>query len=352
MSAALAVTRREAELVALARALLTGAPPEDLRALLERERPPLKGLTPQGARALEDALAKGAVLLLARGGGWRRLGGQRLWERWPDPQLRFTTASFRLLSWLQTLGGRADSSPQLLAGPDTGTGDELLLLATLAATRGTHWHQAVALQPVVRLSALCALGFAFSLGRASPTDRVPPLDLGPGSWQRFALDGLGALLADAWAWAEAEKARESSPARLRSGGDAQDRVLAALLEATAEGPARLACAFVLEAGRAVASRPLGAEGYGAALATGGPLRERFEARLASGALLKALGVLRRRREDMLLLRFVDDGYDEARAVVAAWDDVGPDWSGWERLSACERDLGLLRPRAPGAEGEP
>jgi hypothetical protein len=58
------------------------------------------------AANLRPLVRTGAVLFLARGGGWRRRGGQRLWERWPAPELRFGPASFRLLAWLLSLGPR------------------------------------------------------------------------------------------------------------------------------------------------------------------------------------------------------------------------------------------------------
>ena len=90
------VSTAEHELLTLTRAIIglgQYTPVEDL--LRDRHTPVPERLSPGAMNALRDTLSKGAVLTLARCGGWRRQryldGGQersgRLWERHPPPAL-------------------------------------------------------------------------------------------------------------------------------------------------------------------------------------------------------------------------------------------------------------------------
>lgn len=337
MTVALAVTDLEEPLVKLAQALLWRAPEAKLKAYLERQhRVPVR-LSPDALSVLEECLAKGAVLFLAKGGGWRKEGGQRLWERALPPRLTFTGASLQLLRWL-LISPEPNPHGVLLKQP-LGTGDEVLLAAALAATAGSPWQEAIAAQPLVRASPLCVAGFAGELSAARPLEAAAGFDLAPGGWQVFALQSLAELFAHHWAECEFEKLHEPSPQRLKQVSLGQARALDALFEAAKPLGARPALGFLLEAGRLVLSAGLTAEAYGSGIKGRATLRERSEARQASGAFLRGLMRLRALDAEHRHTRFTDEGYETAQALVARWEASGPSPSQWAAVEPLLITLG-------------
>lgn len=335
----LQVTEEEEPIIALARELFALAPESTLRARLETARKTPARLTPDGMKALEDTLAKGAALFVARHGGWRKEGGARLWERTAPPQLVFTGASLQFLRWMLGLGDRSEFGSLLPVRERNGNGDELLLVAAMAATAGTPWQGAVAWQLMVRESPLCCLGFAAELGAVKLLESVPTIDLTPGGWHAFALEGLGDLFAHQWAENEAEKQRETLPARLHGASLAQAKVLDALFAAAKEPQSRGALTFLVEAGKRVLAAQLSAASYGAALNPRSTLRERSEARQASGALLRGLQRLAAMDATHRQTRFTDDGYELAQALVVRWEAAGPTPAQWTTIEPTLSALG-------------
>jgi hypothetical protein len=329
----------EEPVILLARALFAQANEATLHGLLGMPRKTPARLTAGAMAALEESLSSGAALFVARNGAWRKEGGKRLWDKGPMPPLVFTDASFQFLRWLLGLGVRAQEMLLLPTARTASTGDELLLVAALATTSGTPWQPAIAWQPMVRESPLCAAGFALELGAVRALDASPRFDLTPGGWHAFAFEGLAELFAHQWAESEGAKRSEQLPARLSGGSQAQERVLGALLEAAGSIAARPPLTFLVEAAKKVLDARLTAQDYGAGLSSRHTLRERSEARLASGAMLRGLLKLKALDDAHRHTRFTDDGYDEAQALVTRWETAGPSLSQWATVEPTLSALG-------------
>ncbi len=302
----------EAALLDVARAVLGRG---ELRPPL---RPPTR-LTPDGARLLREIVAKGAVRQLGRM-GWRverclegdEVRSGRLWERHAKLPLHFTGASLALLTWLATGDAQAlDVEPVTAA-------DELLMYWALSAAQGTDTARALAQQPAIRRSALCWLGFAADLARAQPLEAAPTFELdGPFAW---VLEALRGDLAQRWTAAERAKSRVGRPGELEAIGEAQDAVLAAFLRAAEGARRRDLCGFIIDAAEAFLRRPTPA---GAGLDPLTPLSDRQRARRAAGALMRAVSALHRWDAEHRAVRFVDEGYAAAQALLADWERLGP-----------------------------
>lgn len=324
----LAVTRAEANLLSVARAAVGAVPAAEVLRLLVTRAPAPARLGPTARAALADTLARGTVLALARQGGWLPDGGQRLWERHPAPPLRFGPDLVRLFSWMLTTPlGAADVAPLGLEGP-LSLAEQAVVVVLLDALAGTGCDAALLRQPALRRQPLVALAFAATLGHELPLEVVPSFDapaLAP--W----VEGLRSLLARAWVAAELAKAHVREAQALRRMGQAQQQVLDAFLGAlTAVEHHRLA-SFLVDAGARWLGGQRSADELTAGLSGEATLRERSEARRAAGALVRALGRLAAWDAQHRAVRFIDDGYDVAQALVRDWERLGA--AGFARAGA-------------------
>lgn len=343
MSAPALVLPSEADLLTLARHLIAGAPYAQLERLLTHSREAPRGLTPSALRVLEETLAVGATLMLARGGGWRQEGGLRLWERHPPQAIAFGPATVKLLALLleTPLGEARPQQWERLADPGPlSSGDTLLLARLLLAVQETPCEAAVATLPAVQGSALCwwlAPG-ALAL-HGGPPAALPALDLTAGTFTRLAVEALQPLAAKSWVALERRKRQESSTEAMISAGLGQEASLQAFLKACEKAHARgLATCLIEAACELVARGPLGGAALAAGLDSNAPLRERLKARQAGGALLRAVLHLRTWDAEHRTVRFIDEGYDEAQRLVRAWEALGDGGfraveAAWEQLSA-------------------
>jgi hypothetical protein len=119
----------------------------------------------------------------------------------------------------------------------------------------------------------------------------------------------------------------------------QARVLDAMLAAARDLRSRASLTFLLEAGKKVLSAQMGAQGYGSSLSNRTSMRERSEARLASGSLLRGLLKIGALDSEHRQTRFTDDGYDAAQALVARWEAAGPSRAQWASIEPTLSALG-------------
>ena len=176
-----------------------------------------------------------------------------------------------------------------------------------------------------------ALSHAALLGRATRFVATPRFDLAA---LRPWVSNLRGFLTGAWLWAERLKHETSAVDELARMGQAQGVVLDAFLDAVGEG-ARPLASFLVD----VAVRSFEAPPTTSALAPSGPLRERQEARRHAGAPWRALARLHAWDAQHRLVRFIDDGYDEAQALVADWARLGE--PGFARAAALVASLDAL-----------
>lgn len=336
------VSPAEHELLTLARAIIglgQYAPVEDL--LRDRHATIPERLSPGAMHALRDALSKGAVLALARCGGWRRQrhveGGQersgRLWERHTPPALHFSAASFRVLHWLLAEPLVKHGCKALDVEGTLTPADELLLYLCCRLVAGTPCAKVVGEQALFRRSALCWLGFPDVFGAATPkltAASFAPL-LAEGGW---LLEALQADLTVRWRRLEESKRALHEPEVQVDLGTSQEAVLSAYLDAVDAAGRRDLAGFLLHAGRPLLEQPASRWVEGMSLSAS--LGQRAAAARAAGAYLRALGRLARWDADHRAVRFFDDTYDAAQLLLSEWSAFGE--AGFRRAADLEREL--------------
>lgn len=326
------VTQAESNLLTLARAAVGVIPAGDVIRLLVTSVAPPPKLGPSARRVLSDTLSRGTMLSLARQGGWRVDAGKRLWERHQAPALEFTANIVRLLQWmLRTPMAEAEAGALQLKGALT-VAEEVVVVQLFERLKGTGCEWALARQPAIRTSALMQLAHAAELGRDG-LDAVAPLDL---KVHAVAIDGLRELLARSWLGAEKQKRDVISPEQMIQIGDAQTRVLDHFFDVVNKGDQRRLSTFLIDGAIEWLAKPRTADDYVRSLGTDAPLRDRTEARRQAGAFMRSLSRLRAWDQEHRAVRFIDDGYEMAQALVKDWERMGEN-----NFNAAERLVGEL-----------
>jgi len=250
------------------------------------------------------------VLDLARGGGARPLDGQRVWQRYPAPPLRFTGNVLAVLQWVLRAGpaGEREATALTLSGPLTLAEDAWLALF-LDRLHGTGADAALVKQAAVRTGPLTALLHGAALG-FDDAAQVPAFDV---PLLAVFLEGLERTLTRGLVLAERAKAAQSTAAGLGRLGRSQGLVLTQFLAAVDAAQRPHVATFVLRA-------------LGDTLAVNPPvldqdsLRERQQASRDAAALWRTAPTLHRWLEAARGVRFIDDGYDAAQALLRRWGD--------------------------------
>jgi hypothetical protein len=333
--------------VRIARALVAGpAAPGALELALDgaTAAPAAPRISEGCARLLEDALRRAwHGVALRHGGGrpppWRRLA--------PQP-LPFTGASLALLQWIARAGASpaaAAAAPPLAAL--SGLGDQLLLWLALEALDGSPGAVALAAEPAARAAPLAWLGFPdliAAAGAGAPAPSCSALVRGAGA---VLLEALGPPIARRWRALE-ERARAAVvPQPLIAQGAVHDAALTSLLAACDGAARRDLAGLVIDA-----AAPLLAAGRAptpARLDPRAPLAARTAARRAAGALLRAVLVWAAWDREHRGVRYIDDGYAEAQALLARFEPIGA--AGAARAAAWLAELAAL-PAADRAGPDP
>ena len=234
------VSRFEADLLTILQGFLGHVPRSQLLPLLLRShvRPP--GLSRSAVTLVEDTLAKGATLQIARQ-GWRRerylragsIVSGSLWQRTPPSELglTFSPQSLSFLIWATETACDSAERPWLPSKDRELTlGDRWLLATAYGAIRhsevGILWSH----REVWRNEPLCQLLFAANFEH--PAD-APGLDFSP--WLCPAglaiLEASQGYLGERWAAMERGKAEVTAVEHLRAIAVSQERALSAYLAA-------------------------------------------------------------------------------------------------------------------------
>ncbi len=317
------VTSQEAELLRIARAVVGATSFSEVERLLAAPRAAPAQLGPTAMDVLEQTLSRGVALSVLRGGGWRQEQRKRLWERVALPPMTFEASSFQLLQWmLRTPLAEAGTRP-LPGSAGQSWADETLLALALTMVTDTGCERSLAAQPRVRASALCWVTQPAALARAQALGADGPvIDLAEGSPLTFMLEAWQPRLAQSWLKMEQAKGLAVDPAELARVGRAQDAVLGALLKAADSSKRRDLLGFLVEAGARVLQGALTGDDWVRNLLPTTPLRDRTEARKQAGAFLKALVQLRAWDQEHRAVRFFEDDYEKAQAMVKAWEVLG------------------------------
>jgi FtsH ternary system domain X6 len=355
------VAQSEHDLLTIARALVGEVNPAAVSSLLRAPRalPPKIGPTAMGI--LKQTLSRGVVRELARRGGWQksRMGAEgRLWERHRPIALKFSPITIEILRWLSSapLGQPGSSSPPAAwrwAMADATLADELMLY--LAADLLDQAEAGAADFALVARSPLSWLGFAGRLVRAGHS---PP----PMVFERWVqgdgaviFEALGPELGRRWVTMEHSKRAIVAIAEMTALGAAQGAALEALFTAVGRAGRRDLVSFVVDAGAALLDPgaaagdvrpPSGwypsiriASALVKNLAPTGPMRDRAAAWRAAGALLRALGQVKRWDAEHRTRRFFDDDYESAQRLLARWEALGT--SGFSHAERILKELESL-----------
>ncbi len=328
---------REAELLAVARALVTPDSYASISPVLARSFD-VVAVGPTAMRVLTDTLAKGVVKMLARLGGARprvrpdtgSTRRARVFDVRPVPAIAFGPYTFELIRWLTNtpLGARSGAVP-FEAAPQT-LGDELCAYLALRLVEGERLVRTMASSPGLR-TPLTWLGYARILARhADASASVPPMHaLLATDASRIVVECLAGDLGRRWtamaAWDTSDVVAADDALRINQ---LERAALDGFLDAVDTANRWDLATFVIDAATrvlppGVRPRDVAVRAAPRVVATGS-LRARTESRQRAGALFHALGRLGRKRDELALVRFIDEGYDVAQATLASWEIFGRD----------------------------
>ncbi len=315
------VTAPEASLLTLARATLGVSGSADVQRLLITSVAAPSKLGPTARGVLQDTLARGSVLALARSGGWAEGHHGRLWERELPPTLEFTGNIIRLLQWvLRTPLGEHELAPLLLEAALT-PAEELFAVLLLERLKEWGCEAGLAKQSAMRASALVVLAHTGTLAMAHSLPAKPPAVRLED--HAVYLAGLRDLLAKSWAADESAKRDIDRPELLRRVGEAQASVSAAFLDLTAGSlKTRRLAGFLIDAAGHWFAIPRSASDYTTAMSATAPLRERMEARKSAASLLRAVTRLHGWDAEHRAMHFLDDDFAEGQALIKDWSAFG------------------------------
>jgi hypothetical protein len=344
------VAASEHDIIMMARTLVMGpAAQDDIWQLLCASRPVAPKIGQTCAALLEDTLRHAWRALWLRGGArssaWIGTGARagtavrgRLWERHAPVPLPFTSASLELLRWLVATPFAAPPSTLTpLPARPLAVGDQLLVYLTLDAARATPALRVLADQPFIRAAPLAWLGHAGALGRRGATaPSFGSLTEGVGA---IVVEALSGELARRWHAAELGKRAMFEPALLLELGAAQDQTLTGFMASCDAARRRDLASFVIDAAAPLLARNL--PPTPAQLDPNTTLATRATARIAAGALLRA--VVKWGEWDQLHrgVRFIDDDYAAAQLLLERFETIGA--SGVARATHWLSDLASLVP---------
>ncbi|HZU37398.1 MAG TPA: hypothetical protein VFA18_15850 [Gemmataceae bacterium] len=345
-----AVSRFEADLLHILHALLGRAPLESvLPRLSDRsDRPPC--LSRDAVDLIEDALAKGCVLRLARAGGWKRerhlrgdrVADGRMWERTApaDMGLYFSAHSLRFLLTL-TADWPEDWARFHAAEHELTIGDLFLLYLAFEVFRSTKLTERLQANSIFETHALCRLAFPEDFTRARNCQQ---LNWGP--W----LTGVGACILEAWQdrlaqrWQHIELGRRAlkDVGALHALAQAETQVLDSFLKAAEQAGRRDLARFVLRTAALLLPAGITWQNWRGTLPVADlRLAERVEVQRAALAFARQLGHLHQWEQEARTIGYFDDGYQAAQWWKSEWERHGGD-AVWSRAQTLLRAAEPLR----------
>ncbi len=331
------VSRFEANLLRLLGFFLRREPPERALPLLENQCSAPPCLRRSAVDLVRDALGKGCVQLLARGGGWRRerflrqgraVEG-RLWERTAPHELglTFSAHTMRFLIWITANRPDGVNRPWRASHDDLTLGDLLLLYFAhdgLCKLRpGLNATKLLEGEPFVQ-HALCWLAHPgdFSSVPASVRPKFAPWTNGVGA---CILEALQPELERRWIDVESSKTRLADPQVMLALGAAQERGLTAFLDAIErEGRMDLA-RFLLRSAAALLGPNARPEMWTERLHLAGwRLADRAAIYRAATTFLRTMDRLQSWERRARGIGYFEDGYAASQLWKADWEQVQGD----------------------------
>jgi hypothetical protein len=282
---------------------------------------------------VQDTLAKGTALELARAGGWRRerhvrgdgVAAGRLWERTPPAELglTFSAQTLDFLMWVTAVDPKRAKDRVWKAGPPRLTlGDRVLLYFAYAALREENTHQELGLpsQPAFVGHGLCRLAFPGDFEQATGDD---PPDFA--AWMTgvgaCVLEALQPELAKCWLQVERGKEDIADHACMRALGRSQELVLDAYYKAVEEAGRLDLARFLLQVAREVLPEGASAQLWvgGLQAPAGARLADRAETYRAATAFLRSLDRMAAWTATARRTGYFDEGYAASQLWLADWE---------------------------------
>jgi hypothetical protein len=321
--------RFEANLLRILHLFLQRAPLEQALPLILDRWPQPPCLSRSCVELVQDSLAKGCVLLLARGGGWRkerhlrgdRVAAGRLWQRTPPQELGlvFSPEALRFLLWI-TRAKPGEGKPQWNPPADKLTvADLLLCYLAYTALRETNVARVFQKMAPFAGNGLCQLAYSedFANNEGTPAVDFTPWTTGLGG---CILEALQWDLARKWEAAERRKGTIKDGQAMRQLGRGQEAVLTRFLPA-AEAAGRLDLArFLFRTAAALLTESVTpAFWVGALEIRTGRLADRAETYQAALALVRQLPVFRQWQQRARSVGYFDEGYGAAQLWKEEWE---------------------------------
>jgi hypothetical protein len=318
----------EDRLIKIARAIVGQSPIDTALPLVAERVPRPTALSPAAASLLSETLTSGAILHLARVGGWRRerflRNGQpregRIWERTPpaDLALRFSPQSVDWLLWLTAQRPDDLQSPPALPLDRLTPADHLLLFLTYQALRDSEFTLHLRQVPALSANGLIRIGFPEDFTSATTGAQFETWVAGVGA---AVLEAHERWLADRWVHVEQHKREIGDWAALAALGREQERLLQAF-SAAADSAGRLDLVrFVLRAAQVILPADVSKDHFSGGLQGSGPakLAERIDVLRMAVALPRHVLRLRDWERRARAIGYLDEGYAAAQLWLSDWE---------------------------------
>jgi hypothetical protein len=351
------VSRFEASLLRILHFLLGHAPPQQAVPLIQArcQQPPCLSRT--AVELVEDTLAKGCTLFLARAGGWRKerfvrgnaVAGGRLWDRSNPAELGlvFSSSTLDFLIWITANDPRDEQTPWSPPAELTPADGLFFFLVYTAVRPEVELARPLAGLPAIDRNALCRLAY--------PED-FPPVavdaHLGYETWTAgigaCILESVQPFLAERWVRLESSKARLGDWQALRALGEAQERVLEGFLDAVERaGRLDLADFLLRTSARLLTPRATPHLWVNEGVRAAPPrMADRVDMQRAALALVRQVDRFRSWDQRARSVGYFDEGYQASQLTKDSWERHGGD-SLHARAQAIVRELDPLQVQAEG-----
>lgn len=324
----------EGKLLRVLHCFLGQVPLEQALPVVAERTPRPPALSRASVALVQESLARGCLLYLARAGGWRRdrflRDGQprdgRLWDRSPpeDLSLAFSRHALEFLIWITTQKPADTDPPLRLPDAELTPADRLLLFLGYEALRDTEAAAPLRAKPGFANHGLLRLGFPDDYAGTSAEPDFGPWVTGLGA---AIVEALQPWLAARWIKLVRGQAHIGDWPALAAQGTEEERVLSAFTAAAEKLNRPDLTRFVLRAAGTVLTPDVQANAFFAGLQGTGPpkLADRLDVHRRALALPRHLERLQAWERRARSVGFLDEDY----AISQLWK------GDWERLNGDE-----------------
>ncbi len=326
------VAQSESELLRLAQGIWKAGNLHLLRSLVYRPHRQPEVYSSQALSLLQQTLATGVVVGLARQGSERQrfnrgstTGADYWWRANAMQRLGFSSRSLQVLRWILESDLAPAGKYEPFAADVAEWGDVLLLYFIAARLLDLECDRVIAESTVFRRNILCWLAYPDCLVRTGPPDarEMAALDFDSLLTSRaWILEALQRPLRRRWLSIEARKSEIDDPARMIALGRAQELLLGRLFDAASKHQRLDLLSFVFHtAGRILENGPSPAR-WVRSLHRDVSLEQYSEAAAASMAVFRTIDSRAGEMRALQQVRFFDDSYDYSQLVLQHWQNYG------------------------------